>query len=142
MRPIAHVLIGACLVATFSVRAETHQLGGRFMGSGRACYGPLTVGTKTISWLTPFSQCKSVPYALIERDVHGDVSRVTYRLKTNAGSCRYTVLSLTHKGGAAHTGWDVTGYGSEQSYQDDKASGYQAKSEDIMSCYLIRDPGK
>jgi hypothetical protein len=124
------------------VQAETHQLTARFMGSGRACYGPLTVGTKTISWLTPFSQCKSVSYALIEGDARGDISRVTYRLKPDAGSCRYPVLSLTHKGRAKHSGWDVTGYGSEQSYQDDKASGYQAKSEDMMSCYLIRDPGK
>jgi hypothetical protein len=142
MRAIACVLIGACLAETATVQAENHQPAGRFIGSGRACYGTLAVKAKSISWLTPFSQCKSVPYELMGRDEHGDESRVTYRLKPGAGSCRYNVLSLTHKGHADDTGWDVTGYGSEQSYQADKASGYRAKTEDMMSCYLVRDRAK
>jgi hypothetical protein len=123
-------------------QAATQTPPGRFQGSGRACDGTLEVRTKSISWLTTFSQCKAMPYALIERHEQGGETRITYRLKSRASSCRYAILSLTHKGLAEDTGWDVTGYGSEQSYQADKTSGYQAKAEDMMSCYLTRNPGK
>jgi hypothetical protein len=142
MRTVAFVLIGASLMAVAASRAETWPLTGRFLGSGRACYGTLAVRTKTISWLTSFSQCKSIPYELIERNQQGEELRVTYRLKLGTDSCRYAVLSLTHTGSAKDTGWGVTGYGSEHSYQADKASGYSAKDEDMMSCYLTRDSGK
>jgi hypothetical protein len=142
MRPIAYVLIGTCMMAIAAAQAETRPLTGRFQGSGRACYGTLDVRTKTISWLTTFSQCNSTPYELIERNEQGEELRMTYRLKPGTDTCRYAILSLTHAGVAENTGWDVTGYGSEQSYQTDKASGYKAKAEDMMSCYLTRDPGK
>jgi hypothetical protein len=130
------------MVAISVASAQPRPLTGRFVGNGRACYGTLDVRTKTISWLTTFSKCKSTPYELIERNEQGGELRMTYRIKPNADGCRYAILSLTHTGVAKDIGWDVTGYGSEQSYQADKANGYQAKAEGMMSCYLTRDPGK
>jgi hypothetical protein len=142
MHAIAHVLIGTCLFVCVTVRAETQQPTGTLIGTGRGCYGTFDVDAKAITWMTPFSKCKAVPYKLIERDEQGDVSRMTFRLKPDAGTCRYSVLSLTHKGHVEHIGWDLTGYGSEQSYQADKARGYQTRTEDMMSCYLTRDSRK
>jgi hypothetical protein len=142
MRMIAHLLIGTCILPVAVASAEIQPLTGRFLGSGRACYGTLAVRSKTISWLTTFSQCKAVPYELIERNEQAGALRVTYRLKQSNASCRYTILSLTHMGPEGDSGWDVTGYGSEQSYRADKSSGYKSKADDMMSCYLTRDPGK
>jgi hypothetical protein len=99
------------------------------------------VAEKTISWMTPFSQCKSMGYELIERGSREGQMRMTYRLKPGAGSCRYTVLTLTHRGTVDGTGWEVTAYGSETSYRTDKSNGYKTRSEDMLSCPLVRDDG-
>jgi hypothetical protein len=142
MRIIRHAFIGAFLVTTLTVQAEPKPLTGRFQGSGRACYGTLTIQAKTISWLTPFSQCKSMSYELVDPEKHKGRAGLTYRLTSQAGNCRFAILSLTHAGPAENTGWEVTGYRSEQSYRADKSSGYQSKAEDVMSCYLVRNPEK
>lgn len=141
MRAIAFVLIATGLIANAAAQTATGAFTGRFLGSGRACYGTLAVQTKTISWLTTFSQCKSVSYELVEQNKQGTELRLTYRLTRVPSSCRYAILSLTHAGPSEDTGWGVTGYGSEQSYLADKASGYMIKTEDMMSCYVTQDPG-
>jgi hypothetical protein len=140
MRLSPYAFIGMWLFATAAVQAEASPFFGRFQGTGRACYGTLAVTAKTISWQTPFSQCKSMPYELIERASREGKMRMTYRLKPGA-SCRYTVLTLTHSGTIDDTGWEVTAYGSETSYQTDKSSGYKTRSEDMLSCRLVRDDG-
>lgn len=142
MRVINYALIAAAM-ATGGAVADTAPLTGRFLGTGRACYGTLAIHTKTISWLTTFSQCKSVPYKLVERSESAGQLRLTYRFEHPPASCRYRVVSLTHNTAAGEDqGWQVTGYDTEASYSADKASGYTAKDGDIMSCYLVRDPGK
>jgi hypothetical protein len=65
---IRHVCIGTISCAVVAVHAEPESITGRFEGTGRACYGTLSIQPKTISWLTPFSQCKSMSYALISQD--------------------------------------------------------------------------
>lgn len=141
---VSSLLIAFYLVANSAAQAETRPFTGRFLGSGRACYGTLDIREKTISWLTTFSQCKSMSYQLIERYARKAGSRMTFRLRPGAGAggCRYSILSLTHSGSAADSGWEVTGYGSEQSYTNDKAGGYEIQSADQMPCYLIRQPGR
>jgi hypothetical protein len=139
MRAIVYWLSGTCLIASSIALGETSSLTGRFLGTGRACYGTLDVRSKTISWVTPFSECKSAPYEVVEHDKSKDELRLTYRLKGQASNCRYRMLSLSHRGSAPDTGWGVTGYGSERTYQADKASGYRTKAPDMMSCYLVRD---
>lgn len=141
MRMISFAFTGILVVAV-TAQAQTEPLTGRFQGTGRACYGTLTVQAKTISWLTSFSQCKSTPYRLVSQEKHNGQTRMTYRLTSSPANCRFAVLSLTHAGPAENTGWEVSGYGSEQSYLADKSSGYKAKTEDMMSCYLVRDPSK
>jgi hypothetical protein len=143
MRVINYALIATGMAIGVTAYADTPAFTGRFIGTGRACYGTLAVRAKTISWLTSFSQCQSVPYELLERADHGGQQRLSYRLKTGDARCRYSHLSITHDGAAGQdTAWQVTGYASEASYKADKASGYTAKEENMMSCYLIRDPGK
>jgi hypothetical protein len=116
-----HADCGAC---------GNQSLHGRFQGTGRACYGTLAVRAKTITWTTPFSQCKSMPYELVEQHKQGKKVSMTYRLKTHPGICRYTILALTHHGSADDTGWEVTGYGAEQ------------RADHVMSCSLIREQEK
>lgn len=92
----------------------------------------------TISWITPFSRCREVPYEIIDRDDTSDTRRLTYRFPRGAASCHYRIVSLAHKGSAAlETGWEVTGYGDEASYHGDKAAGFSGSTPDLMSCYLV-----
>lgn len=134
----------AALTIAFGVVAHAAEppFTGRFIGSGRACYGTLAVDAKSVSWLTSFSQCQAVPVELVERDDSGGVLRVTYRFKTGSSSCRFGALTLSHDGSkGADLGWQVVGYPSEARFIEDKSSGYTMNSPDMMSCALIRDPG-
>jgi hypothetical protein len=108
----------------------------------RSSLRKLEVTAKTISWLTPFSPCKSMRYALIDQGSRDGTMRRTYRLEPAAAGCRYTVLTLTHSGTANGTGWEVTAYGSEKSYRADQSDGYKTRSEDMLSCPLVRDDGR
>lgn len=142
MRMIGYAFIGAIVAGAMTARAESETVTGRFEGTGRACYGTLSIQAKTLSWLTPFSQCKSMPYRLVDQENHGGKTRMTYRLTSPPSNCHFAVVSLSHTGLTENTGWEVTGYGSQQSYLADKGSGYQARTEDMMSCYLVRVPEK
>lgn len=141
MRVSLYTFLGTCLVAATAAQAKDSPFTGHFQGTGRACYGTLSVQAKTISWTTPFSQCTSISYELVERSKQDGQTTITYRFKSHPGSCRYTILALTHHGAADATGWEVTGYGSEKSYRTDKSNAYKARAEDMMSCPLVRDPG-
>jgi len=80
-----------------------------------------------------------MPYTLLGKEKQNGQTRVTYRLTSHAESCRYAVLSLTHAGMGENTGWEVTGYGSQQSYLADKSRGFKVETDDMMSCYLVRN---
>jgi hypothetical protein len=135
------IMLAAALVST-AVDAAAPVFTGRFLGTGRACYGSLVIRDKTMSWLTTFSQCRSLPYEVIERGDDGaGPSRLTFRLTRSVPACKYQVVSLTHNGVDEGIGWEVTGYGNDRSFAADRAGGYKANTPDMMSCYLIRDPG-
>lgn len=143
MRAMTGGVLIPFLLACLAARAAEPPFTGRFLGTGRACYGTLAVRSKTISWLTSFSQCRDLPYELVARDDGGGRLRLTYRFTRGAPACRYQLISLTHDGSRDQdTGWEVTGYGAAQSYLADKASAYTTHAPDTMSCYLIRDPGQ
>lgn len=142
MRILVGFFITSFLATITIAKAQSLPFAGRFQGTGRACHGTLAASTRTLSWHTTFSQCESMTHEQIGQEKQGDKTRMAYRRKGNSASCRYAVLTLTHAGTMNDTGWEVTGYGSEQSYQADKASGYRSKGQDIMSCYLVRQPEK
>lgn len=142
MRTLTYASIGTYLMVVTAMAAEPRSFTGHFEGTGRACHGTLAIKAKTIAWKTTFSQCKTTAFELIEQDRQDGRMRLTYRLKTIAPSCRFSILTLTHAGPSPHSGWEATGYGSRQSYEADKSSGYKAKTEDMMSCSVIRAPGK
>lgn len=136
-------VLALCMVAGLTAQAGEAPFTGRFLGTGRACYGMLAVRTKTISWLTSFSQCQALPYELVERADSAGRLRITWRFTRNLPACRYRLISLAHNGGSdKDIGWNVIGYGSEQSYLADKAAGYTAAAPDALSCYLVREQGK
>ncbi len=138
---IRHALT-LCMAMALMAQAGEAPFTGRFLGTGRSCYGMFAVRTQTISWMTSFSQCQA-PYELVERTDSDGHLRITWRFTQSIPACRYQLISLTHDGGHDQDiGWNVTGYGSEQSYLLDKGAGYTAATPDMMSCYLVRDSGK
>lgn len=109
-----------------------------FQGTGRACQGELVIQRQTILWRTPFSVCKAASYKLLDHADNTASARFTYQLNQTTPACRYRVISLTHDDTKpAAIGWEVTGYGSTESYEQDKAAGFQAGTPDMLSCYLI-----
>ncbi len=133
---VATTLVGLAPVA----QAQMDKLTGTFAGTGRACSGQLIVQPKTISWVTSFSRCESLPYEIIEQATDAETYRYSFKFKRHAPRCRYRYITVTHKReGGEDVGWGVIGYGSEQSYLADKANGYTANAEDTMSCYLVRE---
>ncbi|GGY46568.1 hypothetical protein GCM10007387_30880 [Pseudoduganella albidiflava] len=133
-RILSLCIVSVCLTVT---AASAKPPTSRYLGTGRACYGTLTITDKRIAWLTPFSQCKSMPYRIIER---GE-GRTTFRLMRSAPQCRYSVLLLTHDATEEpDKGWDITGYADELAYRKHKASNFQSYPDEILTCYLIRDP--
>jgi hypothetical protein len=102
------------------------------MGSGRACYGMLTITARRISWITPFSECRPSPYTILDAQNGSTGLKVTYELTWPSEKCRYRVLVLTH--GALReneVGWNVVGYPSVDSAAQDR-------SDDALGCYLYR----
>lgn len=142
MRAIGRVIGAVCLMTPTLVLADASVITGRFVGTGRACSGTLCISQNTISWLTPFSQCKTGPYEVIEQSNTDRGVRLSVQMNAKGSTCLYRVVSLSHHGSATDTGWEVTGYGTKESYKADKASGYQNRSPDMMSCYLVRDPAR
>jgi hypothetical protein len=121
------------LVALASAATAADTARGNFMGSGRACYGMLTITARAITWMTPFSQCRTSPYAVVDRRNTSDGLRVTYQLARPSAKCRYSVLVLTHKAGAdVALGWNVVGYPS-------LSSATAGRRDEALGCYLYRD---
>jgi hypothetical protein len=142
MRAIGRVIGVVCLAAPTLVLADASAVTGRFVGTGRSCSGALNISQKTISWLTPFSQCKPAPYKVIEKTNSAKGVRLTVQMNAKESACLYRVVSLSHHGSAADTGWEVAGYATKESYEADKASGNQTRAPDMMSCYLVREPAR
>lgn len=129
-----------CLAAISMLNGQAQELSpALFHGTGRACYGSLSIQPQTITWNTPFSRCKATSYSLTEQSDDAGHARYTYLLRKTNKACRYQVLSLTHADGkSAGIGWEVNAYVNEAGYNADKASGYTASLPDMMSCYLVR----
>jgi hypothetical protein len=127
---------GAGLAVAFAASAVAPKVE-RFLGTGRACYGALTITPKTLSWITPFSRCDPVSFQIVEQDP----GRTTFRMAETMSECRYQVLSLTHQHpDDPDKGWHVTGYRDESSYREHKATSFSSNQSRTLSCYLIRDP--
>lgn len=139
MRSLKCILVCMAAVAALNVQAQEVSPPALFHGTGRACYGSLSIGPQTITWKTPFSECQAASYSHAEHSDSAGHTRDTYLLKKTNKACRFRVLSLTHADDkSADIGWEVSAYGNEASYNVDKASGYTASTPDMMSCYLVR----
>jgi hypothetical protein len=127
------------VVAGLPVQAASLTPRATFTGEGRSCHGSLAITAPTISWMTPFSQCKAVPVQLLERrDENGHV-RLTYRLKRQPRHCLYRIVMLHHESSANDDdAWSVVGYGSAETYESDKKSGYTLNAPDMIICPLTR----
>ncbi|HEY1797208.1 MAG TPA: hypothetical protein VGG57_13945 [Stellaceae bacterium] len=105
---------------------------GNYRGSGRACYGMLTITTHRIFWTTPFSRCIGSPYDVRGKRDGADGVRMTFVLSRPGARCRYPVLELTKRpGDDPAIGWEVAGYRSLD-------SGKRGGRDDSISCYLYR----
>lgn len=102
------------------------------MGSGRACYGMLTITARRITWMTPFSLCGSSPYAIRDRQNGPAGLRVTYEVLRPSAKCRYRALVLSHDGSEeADRGWGVVGYPSLD-------AAIHHRKDTTLGCYLYR----
>jgi hypothetical protein len=114
------------------IAGGNEDFSGTFEGSGRACYGKLVTKPKTISWNTPFSSCKDLPYDVIQNDTKGSERRNVYLLKKRNKGCLFGVISLRHRESAERDlNWEATGY---LSLEDSKAD----NAANSTSCYLYQ----
>jgi hypothetical protein len=134
---IARLAGGAFFLATAgsaqaAQSAATDIVLGTFHGTGRACYGTLTIGTRHIAWMTPFSQCARAGYAIREEQMGPEGLRVVYLLDKRSAHCLYSALILTRRADAdAPIGWNVVGYQSLQSNEE-------KREDDGLAYYLWR----
>jgi hypothetical protein len=137
--------VTACLATAlalgFTARAQgvvAQRFTGSFRGTGRACYGRLDVRTRTLSWLTSFSQCQSVPYQVLEQHEHGDERSFAFHLEQPTKGCRFQVVYLHHRDAPERdTGWEGIGYASLEDYRADEAQGFKAGPASSLACELI-----
>jgi hypothetical protein len=136
---IAAALILSTVCAASPV-ASTPRFTGAFSGTGRACYGRLYVRTKTISWLTTFSQCQKVPYGVLEQHENGNERRFAFQLERRSKGCRFAVIYLYHRDNPDQDmDWQVIGYESIEDYRADQAQGFKADAPTALSCYLVTE---
>lgn len=124
-------LIGAC-------SAGGTQTVERYVGSGRACYGTLEIRSASISWKTSFSTCEST-YRVLDRQNENGKSILVYELRAPTKQCQFKVISLAKFTSDGSPSVEATGYGSGESYANDKRRRFNGSTPDMMSCSLIRE---
>jgi len=102
-------------------------------GTGRACYGRLDITPIDISWLTPFSKCKNLPYDFSDLGEHEGRRHFLYRMTNRKKSCLYEVIMLRRNRNASDGGaiWEAIGYRTIHDYESNSI-------HDSMSCYMIQ----
>ena len=126
-------MLAAAALPRWAVAGDPADAGrGNYMGSGRACYGMLTITRQRITWMTPFSLCRGSRYAVRDRRDGPNGLRITYELEEPSPQCRYRVLVLTHDATAdAAIGWNAVGYPSLE-------SAARESKDEALGCYLYR----
>ena len=105
---------------------------GNYKGSGRACYGMLTITARAVTWMTPLSQCGTSPYSVHDRQEGADGIRISYQLTRPSATCLFHVVVLTHNASDdMGIGWNVVGYPSLEDV-------IQNRVGDALGCYLYR----
>jgi len=118
--------------ATPQIADERDIALGNFMGTGRTCYGMLTITSRGITWMTPFSECRTSPYSVIDRGDGPGGLRITYRLTRPSAKCLFNVLVLTHRANEdTGIGWGVVGHPSLESVAANR-------TDRTFDCYLYR----
>lgn len=120
MRVLKFSMAVTCLTASLAAVADA-PYSGRYLGTGRACYGVLTITDKHVEWQTPSSKCPPTAYKIVEQGG----GRVTFRLVRSAAPCSYGVVSLVHHAGkSTDDGWEVMGYRDERTFREHKAGNF------------------
>lgn len=105
---------------------------GNYMGSGRACYGMLTITSRVDTWMTSLSLCRTSPYSVHDRQEGADGIRITYQLARPSAKCLFRIVVLTHNAtDDIGIGWNVVGYPSLE-------DAIQNRMGDALGCYLYR----
>lgn len=133
---------GSLLASGITLAADvvdpSNRFTGTFSGTGRACAGLLHVQNKTLTWQTPFSQCRKMAYEVIEQSQQGNERRPVFQLRQSNKQCLYEVLYLYHRDTTnPDINGHVIGYKTRADYTADKQDGYKANSPDTLSCYLV-----
>jgi hypothetical protein len=105
---------------------------GKFEGTGRACYGHLTVTEKKISWKSSFSDCKTSDYKIIRQEEKDDTHRIVFERSKNNQKCLFPIVEMVHKNADKdYLNWNVTGYTSREQFDKDYI-------QERMTCLMIR----
>ena len=103
-----------------------------FEGSGRACYGKLVVTSKEISWITPFSKCKKLPYEFTDLGKNEGCQQFLYQIKKKDRACLYNTILLSRKDDPKLDSiWEAIGYRTIDDYKFHKV-------ENSLSCGLVQ----
>lgn len=100
-----------------------------YVGGGRACAGKLIIKAKTISWMTPFSQCSSQAYKLVSLPGTNQQNRV-FQLSKPTDKCLYHFIYVqTH----AETGQlEISGFKTIKDYENKNV-------EEALICPVIAE---
>lgn len=128
----------AFIIPIGTCSASAAQTVERFIGSGRACYGTLEIRSASIAWKTSFSTCEST-YKVLDRQHQNGKSILVYELQVPTKQCQFKVISLAKSASGDSLTLEATGYGSGESYANDKRRKFTGSTPDMMSCSLVRE---
>jgi hypothetical protein len=102
---------------------------GEYQGTGRQCFGKLSVQSKVIEWRTPFAVCRKTPYRMLKKESGGSGQEAVFVLQGTPCGFGVIVLSLDPK---QPQYWNATGYRS--------MAEYEKNSDDKLLCSVERLP--
>ncbi len=104
---------------------------GEYQGTGRQCFGRLSVQSKSIEWHTPFATCRKTPYRVLAKEPRGSGQEVVFVLQGKP--CGFGVIALSLDSEEPQY-WNVSGYRSMAAYENN--------SEDRLLCSVERLSGR
>ncbi|SEM31708.1 hypothetical protein SAMN05518845_12085 [Variovorax sp. YR750] len=111
------------------VFAADVPFGGEYQGTGRQCFGKLSIQDKTIEWRTPFAACKKTPYRVLKQESGAFGQEAVFLLQGKSCGFGVIVLGLDPK---QPDYWNATGYRS--------MADYEKGSDDKLLCSVERLP--
>ncbi len=101
-------------------KQRTPYTGEDMVSSGTHCAGDLLIHPGSLTWTTVYSQCRDVPYRVLEYKQNGSDLHAVYQLKTHDPECRFRILVVDHTDTYIEVrgkGWNVAGFESFTAYR-------------------------